>query len=80
MANNLRSFQIIDIIVGSDLLIASGLASILSEVIAKFHVEIRGRAICETIDRYTQIVLSLQTCQSTFSSMLETKGNSDFLT
>lgn len=80
MANNLRSFQIIDIIVGSDLLIASGLASILSEVIAKFHVEIRGRAICETIDRYTQIVLSLQTCQSTSSSMLETKGNSDFLT
>lgn len=80
MANNLRSFQIIDIILGSDLLIASGLASILSEVIAKFHVEIRGRAICETIDRYTQIVLSLQTCQSTSSSMLETKGNSDFLT
>lgn len=80
MANNLWSFQIIDIIVGSDLLIASGLASILSEVIAKFHVEIRGRAICETIDRYTQIVLSLQTCQSTSSSMLETKGNSDFLT
>lgn len=53
------------------------------KVIGKFHVEIRRKAIyktIETIDCYTQIVSSLYTCQSKFSSTLERKRNSDLLT